>query len=296
MVYTRLSDVNFGPDDLDAMPAADRLVMTTPDHFEIRYVINPHMAGNIGSVDTRKAHQQWEMLKEAFESCGIPVDVVEGMPGQPDMVFCANQTLPYIRKDGTKGVVLSKMYAPQRVGEVAYFERHFSNMGWEIIDDLSHGDVEFEGMGDAIWHRGKRLLWGGHGFRTDVHIYDLISRKLDTPVIALQLDDPEFYHLDTCFCILDEETVLIYSPAFKPEGLDLIRHFFPRVIGAPEREARDLFACNAHCPDGKHVIIQRGCTTTKAALIGLGFTVIEVDTDEYLKSGGSVFCMKLMTW
>lgn len=270
--------------------------MATPDHFEIRYVINPHMAGNVGSVDTKRARQQWDALKEAFESSGVPVDVVEGMPGQPDMVFCANQTLPFIREDGSKGVVLSKMYAPQRAGEVKHFERHFISQGWEIVDDLFQGDLEFEGMGDAIWHRGKRLLWGGHGFRTDVSIYDLISSKLDTPVIALQLDDPEFYHLDTCFCVLDEETVLIYSPAFKQAGLDLIHHFFPRVIGAPEREARDLFACNAHCPDGKHVVIQRGCTTTKAALEGLGFTVIEVDTDEYLKSGGSVFCMKLMTW
>lgn len=296
MVYTHLSDLSFGPEDLSAMPPASRLVMATPDHFEIRYVINPHMAGNVGSVDTKRARQQWDALKEAFESSGVPVDVVEGMPGQPDMVFCANQTLPFIREDGSKGVVLSKMYAPQRAGEVKHFERHFISQGWEIVDDLFQGDLEFEGMGDAIWHRGKRLLWGGHGFRTDVSIYDLISSKLDTPVIALQLDDPEFYHLDTCFCVLDEETVLIYSPAFKQAGLDLIHHFFPRVIGAPEREARDLFACNAHCPDGKHVVIQRGCTTTKAALEGLGFTVIEVDTDEYLKSGGSVFCMKLMTW
>ena len=27
-----------------------------------------------------------------------------------------------------------------------------------------------------------------------------------------------------------------------------------------------------------------------------GFEVVELDTDEYLKSGGSVFCMKLMYW
>jgi len=296
MVYTHLSEVSFGTRDLDDMPPADRMVMTTPDHFEILYVINPHMAGNVGAVDKGVARQQWDDLKAAFESCHVPVEVVDGMPGQPDMVFCANQTLPFLRKDGRKGVVLSKMYAPQRAGEVKHFEAWFAEKGWDIVDDIFHGDIEFEGMGDAIWHRGKRLLWGGHGFRTDRSIYDLISRKLETPVIALQLDDPEFYHLDTCFCVLDEETVLIYSPAFTPEGLDLIRHFFPRVIGAPEREARDLFACNAHCPDGKHVVIQRGCTTTKAALEGLGFTVIEVDTDEYLKSGGSVFCMKLMTW
>jgi N-dimethylarginine dimethylaminohydrolase len=71
---------------------------------------------------------------------------------------------------------------------------------------------------------------------------------------------------------------------------------FERVIEAPENEARGLFACNAHSPDGRHVVIQRGCTETNTALEQAGFAVIEVDTDEYLKSGGSVFCMKLMTW
>ena len=65
---------------------------------------------------------------------------------------------------------------------------------------------------------------------------------------------------------------------------------------SPEREARELYACNAHSPDGQNVIIQRGCTDTGAALGEAGFNVIEIDTDEFLKAGGSVFCMKLMTW
>jgi N-dimethylarginine dimethylaminohydrolase len=296
MVYTRVSELDFELDQLPHMPPASRLVMTTPDHFSIDYVINPHMAGNIGSVDKNRARQQWDDLKEAFARCGIPVDVVEGMPGQPDMVFCANQTLPFLRTDGSKGIILSKMHAAQRSGEVKHFEAWFADRGWDVFDKIYHGDIDFEGMGDALWHRGKRLLWGGHGFRTDISVYDTISQGLDTPVIALQLDDPEFYHLDTCLCILNEDTALIYPPAYTKEGLALIRRFFPRVIEAPETEARELFACNAHSPDGKHVVIQRGCTKTNTALRDHGFEVIEVDTDEYLKSGGSVFCMKLMTW
>ncbi|MDE2996474.1 MAG: arginine deiminase-related protein [Bacteroidota bacterium] len=296
MVITRLSEVDFSRSDLPVMPPADRMVMTTPDHFDIEYVINPHMAGNIGSVDKENARAQWLALKEAFESCGTPVDVVEGMPGQPDMVFCANQTLPYLLLDGTKGVVLSRMHAPQRAGEVQYFREYFEAKWWAVKESVWNGETDFEGMGDALWHVGRRLLWGGYGFRTDKSVYDRISEGLDTPVLALQLDDPEFYHLDTCLCILNEETALIFAPAFQPEGLELIRHFFPTVIEAPEDEARELFACNAHSPDGRHAVIQRGCVQTNRALRDLGFTVIEVDTDEYLKSGGSVFCMKLMTW
>jgi N-dimethylarginine dimethylaminohydrolase len=114
--------------------------------------------------------------------------------------------------------------------------------------------------------------------------------------MMIRLDDADFYHLDTCMSVLDERTVLIYPGAYDADGLSLVRALFEHVIEAPETEARGLFACNAHCPDRKHVIIQRGCNQTNAALTAAGFVPVEVDTDEFLKSGGSVFCMKQMFW
>ena len=60
------------------------------------------------------------------------------------------------------------------------------------------------------------------------------------------------------------------------------------------REAHALLACNACCPDGRNVLMQRGCERTGAALRAAGFTVRELETGEFLKSGGSVFCMKLL--
>ena len=41
------------------------------------------------------------------------------------------------------------------------------------------------------------------------------------------------------------------------------------------------------------VLIQRGNLGSRLALADAGKTVIELDTDEFMKSGGSVFCMKL---
>lgn len=297
MTYRHVADLDFDFASLPFLPHPSRVLMTSPEHFDVTYVINAHMSGNIGSVDREQARSEWTTLKNAYVQCGLAVDEVGGIPGLPDMVFCANQTLPYLTEDGRqKGVVLSKMYAPERAREVQYFRRHFEELGYHIVDDLANGTAEFEGMGDALWHSGKRLIWGGFGFRTDPSVYDLISEKLSVPIMLLALEDPEFYHLDTCMCILDDNTVLIYPDAFTSEGIALIRHFFSVVIEAPENEARSLFACNAHCPDRKHVLIQKGCEQTNLALRSHGFEVIELDTDEFLKSGGSVFCMKLMTW
>lgn len=270
--------------------------MTTPTHFRVAYVINPHMEGNIGEVDRPRAQRQWEALKDAYQAIGFEVTVVDGAEGLPDMVFCANQTLPFRTPGGDLGVVMSRMHAPQRKDEVAHYATFFETQGYEVrnLDIDIPGD--FEGMGDAIWHPGRYLLWAGYGFRTDKSVYNRLTGDLGIPVLPLHLSDPDFYHLDTCFCPLDENSVLIYPDAFDSEGLDLIRSHFERVLEAPEHEARNLFACNAHSPDGKNVIIQRGCVETNRILQDADYRVMEVDTDEFLKSGGSVFCMKLMYW
>lgn len=281
---------------LPEIPRPSRVLLTTPTHFEVTYVINPHMEGNLGSVDPKRARKQWEALREAYVAVGMEVAVMEGAPGLPDMVFCANQTLPYQTPGGERGLILSRMHAPQRAPEVPHYARFFDGAGYEVhhLDTDLPGD--FEGMGDALWHPGRYLLWGGYGFRTDRKVYERFTGKLGFPIIPLRLTDPDFYHLDTCFCPLNERVALIAPSAFDGDGLEHIHRQFVTILEAPEHESRNLLACNAHCPDGRHVIIQKGCNETRGLLTDAGFSVIEVDTSEFLKAGGSVFCMKLMYW
>ena len=297
MLYSTSSDIDFALADLATLPLPRNVLMTSPSYFDVAYVINPHMAAHVGKVDAGEASREWLSLREAYEGLGITAHVMEGAEGLLDMVFCANQTLPYLRPENlTHGVVLSRMHAPQRRDEVAYFERFFREKGFEITRLPPDRVTDFEGMGDAIWHPNRYLLWGGYGIRSSREAYQEISDALDVRVVMLHLEDEEFYHLDTCFSVLDEETVLIFPGAFQPEGLEIIRSLFRRVIGAPEDESRRKFACNAHCPDGKHVLIQSGCVTTNRLLTEAGFEPLEIDTSEFLKAGGSVFCMKQMFW
>lgn len=311
MVYRSLSELDFTLADLPSLPSPRRILMTSPEFFDIRYVINPHMAGHIGDVDSEAAQRQWNALKKAYSDLGYEADIVDGLSGLPDMVFCANQTLPFrsattehVHTGGDrtesnaiwKGVILSHMYAPERMKEVACYEAFFEQPGYETVHLESSIETSFEGMGDAIWHPSRYLLWGGYGFRTDASVYSEISDLLRVHILAIELTDPEFYHLDTCLSVLDEKTALIYPGAFQVDGLALIRAFFEHVIESPENEARSLFSCNAHSPDGKNVLIQAGCSTTNRLLVEAGFNVVELETSEFLKAGGSVFCMKQMFW
>lgn len=296
MVITNTSQLNFKLVDLESMPLPKRALMVTPEHFTVEYVINPHMEGHIGNVDRAKAADEWEQVRSAFVKSGVDVHDISGQEGLPDMVFCANQSLPYIDKNGVKHVLMSIMHADQRKDEVAFIEQWYRQNGYVIhhLDDTRIRD--FEGMGDAIWHTGKRLIWGGYGFRSSLDAYEVVHETFGVPIIALELLHPAFYHLDTCFCMLNEDTALIYPGAFTEEGLKLIRAVIPNIIEANQHEAEELFACNATCPDGKNVIIQYGCTDVNDKLRAAGFTVHEVSTDEYRKSGGSVFCMKMMVF
>ncbi len=295
-IITNLQELTDSLAKVPSMPLADRLLMVAPTYFEVSYVINPHMAGQIGKVNPQQARNQWQSLLAVYESLSIPVTVLEGKQGLPDMVFCANQTLPFVMPDGSKGIFCAQMHAPERRGEVVFFKEYFQQKGYEVRSFPSSCTSDFEGMGDALWHPGKRLLWGGYGFRTSLDMYELLADSLQTPVLAIELRDPDFYHLDTCMCVLNETSVLIYDGAFQPQGLDLIRSVFPNVIEVPEEEARYRFAVNAFCPDQQHVLMQSGSEITKRRLEEAGFSVIPCETDEFIKAGGSVFCMKLHYW
>jgi N-dimethylarginine dimethylaminohydrolase len=274
-------------------PASVGVLMARPTHFAVEYVINPHMEGNVGTVDQALALEQWERLKSVYESIGYEVHVIDGVEGLPDLVFIANQSFPAQLPDGSWAVVMSNMRSRHRTGEVPVVEAWYRGRDANTLR-LSDPDAEFEGCGDCRWHPGRKLIYGGHGFRTQRSSLAELAELLQTPVVPLHLVDPAFYHLDTCLSPLTETAALVVKEAFEPEGLAMLRQAFPQLIEVPLEEARDGFAANGNCPDGKHFVVHPGNRITREAVSALGIEVFEVDTSEFLKSGGSVFCMTMM--
>ena len=295
MVYEAVDRIDFAVGDCPAMPLQGRVVMATPAHYDVQYVINPHMADHVGNVDRVRAQRQWETLQDTYRALGMEVDSAEGVEGLYDMVFAANAAAAFLSPDGkSPGIIMSRMATPSRYGESIHYERFFRELGVDVRH-LPEG-LTFEGGADAIWHPGRRLIWGGYGQRTDRATHDAISAMLDVPVIPLRLDDEAFYHLDTCLCVLDERTALICPAALRSEDISMIRRLFERIVEVPEAEARERLACNAHCPDGRHVLLQKGCPQTTQRLRDAGFVPVEIDVGEFLKAGASVYCMKLTMW
>ena len=277
----------------EAAPRAEfrRVLMVDPSHFQVRHVINPHMEGMIGAVDPIRAMGEWTAIKATYESLGFPVTVVHGHDDFPDIVFAANQLLPYLDADGKPALVLSHMAKVERQGEVAYLA--------DSLRDLCSMHplrtvLPLEGTGDAIWHPGKNLIWGGHGFRTDESAWEEVADITGARVIPLSLVHEHMYHLDVALMPVDELTAFSYHAAFDEESWARLKAGFANLIEVPEDEAVEGFALNGHCPDGKTLLLPAGNPETKRLAEARGLTVLELPTREFQKSGGSIFCLKNM--
>ncbi len=297
-------EVDFTINDIKDRAEPRNILMASPEYFDVVDVKNVHMAGNAGKIDKKLAHIQWNELKSAFNHAvkeGIldKVLVIDGAKDCEDMVFTANQSFPWIAENGDKIVVMSKMRHDSRKREVPFFEAYYKNLGYNTLH-LTQTQL-FEGMGDLIPHIGKRLLYGGYGHRTNKDAYKELAAILQVPIVALELIDERFYHLDTCYVSLGNEAVMICKEAFTDEGLSVLAKLYKRVYYIPISEAIDNFALNAHTvfdykTNKKMVFIHKGTTFTYNILKKEGFEIYEVDTSEYMKSGGSVFCMKMMVY
>ncbi|MFH7243742.1 MAG: TIGR00300 family protein [Spirulina sp.] len=262
-----------------------RFLMCSPQFYEVDYVINPWMEGNVHKSSLERAQEQWHGLYQKISE-RANVDLVKPQPGWPDMVFTANAGL--ILGDQ---VVLSRFLHPERQGEEPFFKEWFEAQGHTV--HVLPPDLPFEGAGDALLDREGRWLWAGYGFRTELDSHALVAEWLGIEVLSLHLMDERFYHLDTCFCPLTGGYLLYYPPAFDSYSNRLIEMRVPaeKRIAIDEPDAIN-FACNA-VNVGQTVIMNQASDDLKAQLAAVGFEVVETPLTEFLKAGGAAKCLTL---
>jgi len=258
-----------------------RILMCRPEFFGIEYEINPWMHVEV-TVDHELAVRQWEALHRTYQERDVEVVLAEPVKGLPDMVFTANAGVLWKRR-----AVLSNFHWPQRQGEEVHWRATLEKLDFEVC--ALPRDVSFEGAGDALFV-GERLFCG-HGFRTDREAHPLVGELLGVDVVTLQLIDPRFYHLDTCFCPLDAQTAIFAPDALDHESADRVRELVPHAIEVPLDVAAG-FACNA-MPDGTTVISSIAALRLEPELRQAGLTTLGLEMSEFMKSGGGVRCLSL---
>ncbi|NEO47242.1 MAG: fused N-dimethylarginine dimethylaminohydrolase/saccharopine dehydrogenase domain-containing protein, partial [Moorea sp. SIO4A3] len=110
------------------MTESIRFLMCPPDHYDVDYVINPWMEGNIHKSSRDRAVEQWQKLHYVIKEHAL-VDLVSPQSGWPDMVFTANAGLVL-----GKNVVLSRFLHKERQGEEPYFKQWFNDNGYTVYE------------------------------------------------------------------------------------------------------------------------------------------------------------------
>jgi N-dimethylarginine dimethylaminohydrolase len=251
-----------------------RFLMCRPTYFAVTYRINPWMDPT-APYDNALAISQWETLRQTFLDLGHTVDLIDPLPGLPDMVFAANGAT----------VVDGKVLAVQFRDQAPAYRAWFESNGFPVHDS-KHTN---EGEGDILL--AGDVLLAGTGFRTVHAAHAQTQEVFGRPVITLQLVDPAYYHLDTALCVLDERTVAYLPSAFSPGSQAVLKRLFPdAVIATPEDAA--VLGLNA-VSDGRTVVLPVQATALTAALQERGYQTIGVDVSELRKAGGGPKCCTL---
>jgi N-dimethylarginine dimethylaminohydrolase len=269
--------------------------MCPPEFFNVAYIINPWMHGNLRRIDNAVAKQQWRALYDVL-SDQAAVRLVLPQPSSPDMVFTANAGLVRGRR-----FVASRFRYPERQNEEPYFADWFTDRGYEV--SLMPRDVPFEGAGDALFDRGpgtplpgaglKPCLWMAHGHRSIPAARQILAERFAIEVVVLKLTDERFYHLDTCFCPLAGGALMYFPGAFDEPSRALIERRVPaeRRIAIGEEDAL-AFACNAVNIDST-IVVNRATPRLVESLAQRGFDVVQTPLSEFMKAGGSAKCLTL---
>jgi N-dimethylarginine dimethylaminohydrolase len=232
--------------------------------------------------DRSLAAQQWDGLVAILRELGVQVELMKPIQGLPDLVFTANAGLMFHNR-----FYSSRFRHEERARESPVFDAWFAEHGFEVRH--LPPDTYHEGAGDALFC--GEALFAGYRIRSDVHSHQWMAKDLGVRVLPLELVNPYYYHLDTCFCPISLDQAIYFPEAFDTYGQKVLKTHVPHLIPVADAEAK-RFGCNAVVV-GKTVVMNTGCPQLAEDLHKLGYQTRATPLDEFLKAGGSAKCLTL---
>jgi ornithine--oxo-acid transaminase len=264
--------------------------MCPPEWYDVGYVINPWMAGNIHRPTRDQAFAEWRGLYAALKNIA-DVKLLHPREGAPDMTFVAHAAVVNF------GVAALASFAhAERQPEEAHLRTWLEDASFPIWE--TPRETAFEGEGDALFSPDGRCLWAAHGARTCRYSHRHVADAWHAAVTSLHLVDPRFYHLDTCFAPLSGGEAVYFPGAFDAPSLDTIAGAYAPECRIEVSEAEAArFGCNL-LNIGRNVVMHRTGdraqeNSVAKRLRARGYDVMEVPLGEFLRGGGSAKSLAL---
>src|SRR5262245_35348386 len=272
-----------------------RFLMCRPAHFAVSYAINPWMVPEQWARNERAlaaaSRRQWAALHQTLCDLGAAIELVPPLPGLPDLVFTANSAVVL---DGI--ALLARFRHPERRPEEPHFAAAFlalqTSGALDAVRTLPQGLV-LEGAGECVFDEARELFWLGFGLRADAAARHAVAETFGAEVVALELADRRFYHLDTALCAMPRGELVYFPDAFTQAAQAAIAE---RVDPADriEIEAEDACRLAANAVVVDDVAVLSGCSPRlRRALEARGYCVRETPLSAFRRSGGAAFCLTL---
>ena len=268
-----------------------KFVLCYPSNFGVSYEINEWMNGKIGTVNQEIALEQWENFYRTLKSINPDIEVIQSQPvGVPDLVFTANAAMIHNGK-----ALLANFKNPERKNESLIYGDFLTKLGLSVDNSCIKEAIDFEGAGDILFHKKTNTYVLACGFRTDEKASDLVKKFISDEKVQLlqvKLINPHFYHLDTCFCPLDNGKILYYPSAFEKKSLTALHDLFGEDLIKVSKADAYNFACNA-ISINQFVIANKFSKKLIKTLLEKGLILVATPLGEFIKAGGSSKCLSL---
>ncbi|WP_367912536.1 dimethylarginine dimethylaminohydrolase family protein [Bacillus pumilus] len=277
----RAEQIHKMPQCMSEYDDLQEVLLCSPIYMEIKQIINETQKQfareNISQMKAIAQHKQLIQTLKDHQVRPIMLPANDRFPEQVftrDIGFTIGHTL-----------FVSSMAAPVRQGEEQLLKEWAQGNGLKTVT-LTNGTIE---GGDVLVDQ-KRVFVGTSKRTNPAAIHELKKELPDHDIIPIHLP-PHILHLDCVMNILSHDEILIYPEAFKNEDLHLLKMHY-HLIEISEQEQFTL-GPNVLSIGQKKVISLPINQETNAALTAHGYTVIEVDFSEIIKSGGSFRCCTL---
>ncbi|MGN7327813.1 dimethylarginine dimethylaminohydrolase family protein [Bacillus pumilus] len=277
----RAEQIHKMPQCMSEYDNLQEVLLCSPIYMEIKQIINEtqkHFARE--NISQMKAIAQHKQLIQTLKNHQVRPIMLPANDRYPEQVFTRD-----IGFTIGHTLFVSSMAASVRQGEEQLLKEWAQEDGFKTVS-LSNGTIE---GGDVLVDQTRVFV--GMSKRTNpAAIHELKKELPDHDIIPIHLP-PHILHLDCVMNILSQDEMLIYPEAFKKEDLHLLNMHY-HLIEISEQEQFTL-GPNVLSIGQKKVISLPINQETNAALTAHGYTVIEVDFSEIIKSGGSFRCCTL---
>lgn len=277
----RAEQIHKMPQCMSEYDNLQEVLLCSPIYMEIKQIINEtqkHFARE--NISQMKAIAQHKQLIQTLKNHQVRPIMLLANDRYPEQVFTRD-----IGFTIGHTLFVSSMAAPVRQGEEQLLKEWAQENGFKTVS-LTNGTIE---GGDVLVDQTRVFV--GMSKRTNpAAIYELKKELPGHDIIPIHLP-PHILHLDCVMNILSHDEMLIYPEAFKKEDLHLLNMHY-HLIEISKQEQFTL-GPNVLSIGQKKVISLPINQETNAALTAHGYTVIEVDFSEIIKSGGSFRCCTL---